>query len=321
MRQVSTEYGDSHTTSQEATARMKAIQFKEYGGPEVLRLVDVELPEPGEGEIRIEVSAAGINGVDYKIRAGYLADFMPTVFPSGTGIDASGVVSSLGPGVQGISVGDRVFGNGRNTVAESAILTSWAQIPDDLSFEEAAGYPVAVETARRLLNAVNLTAGQTILVSGASGGVGSAVVQLATQRGLNVIGTASAPNHPYVRDRGATAITYGEDLVDRVRAVAPEGIDAAFDIAGSGVLKELIELTGDPSRVVTIADFSGAELGVQMSTSSTDFPGALAEAIELFSAGKFSIPVAREFTLEQAAQAHESCAMGHIAGRIVASVR
>ncbi|MDQ6612575.1 MAG: NADP-dependent oxidoreductase, partial [Gemmatimonadota bacterium] len=220
---------------------MKAVQFDQYGGPEVLSVMNIGEVHAGPGRIRIAVRAAGANAIDWKIRAGMLKDEMPVKFPSGTGRDAAGVVDEVGDGVNDVVVGDEVFGIGINTFAEFAVLTSWGKKPADLSFEEAAGYPVAVETAIRILDEVGVQPNQTLLVSGASGGVGSAVVQIAKQRGITVVATASARNLDYLRSLGATATTYGDGLVGRVRALAPGGVDAALDIAGSGVIPELIE--------------------------------------------------------------------------------
>jgi NADPH:quinone reductase-like Zn-dependent oxidoreductase len=299
---------------------MKAVRYSEHGGPEVLALVDVPEPHAGPGQVRVAVRAAGVNGIDWKIRAGFLRDVRATSFPAGTGNDAAGVVDEVGEGVTGVAVGDEVFGSGADTYAEYAVLTSWAVKPAGLSFAEAAGYPIAVETAIRILDAVGAAAGQTLLVSGASGGVGSAAVQIARQRGLTVIGTAGEKNQDYVRSLGATATTYGPGLVERVRALAPGGIDAALDIAGSGVIPELIELTGDPATVVSIADFSAPQHGAQVSTGGDGHTAAFAEAARLFSEGAFSIPVARTYQLAEAGAAQAASAEGHIAGRTVITV-
>ena len=299
---------------------MKAVQFAEYGGPEVLKLVEVDEPHAGVGQVRVAVRAAGINGIDSKIRAGYMSAQMPLPMPSGTGMDASGVVDEVGDGVTGVAIGDAVFGSGSATLAEYAVLANWAVKPDGLAFEEAAGYPVPVETAIRILDQVGVGSGETLLVSGASGGVGSAVIQVARDRGMTVIGTARERNHDYLRSLGAIPTTYGDGLVERVRALAPDGIDAALDIAGSGVIPELIELTGDPSKVLSIADFSARQHGAQVSMSGTGAAAAFAEAARLFSAGKFSIPVEKTFPLEAAAEAQARSAAGHAAGRIVVTV-
>ena len=299
---------------------MRTVQFDEYGGPEVLRVVEVDEPHAGEGQVRIAVRAAGVNGIDWKIRAGYMGGETPLSQPAGTGIDAAGVVDEVGNGVNDVDVGDEVFGSGSATFAEYAVLSSWVAKPEGLSFEEAAGYPIPVETAIRVLDQVGVGPGETLLVSGASGGVGSAVVQFARERGINVIGTASERNQDYLESLGAVPTTYGPGLTERVRALAPDGVDAAVDIAGSGVIPELIELTGEASKVLSIADFSAPEHGARVSTTPTDATGAMAEAARLFARGAFSIPVAQSFPLEAAAEAQAASEAGHAAGRIVVTV-
>jgi NADPH:quinone reductase-like Zn-dependent oxidoreductase len=299
---------------------MKAVQFAVYGGPEVLTVVEVEAPHAGPGQVRIAVRAAGVNGIDWKIRAGFMREMMPLPLPAGTGVDAAGVIDEIGPGVTGVTVGDEVFGSGSGTYAEYAVLSHWARKPAGLSFAEAAGYPVPAETAIRILDQVGVKPGQILLVSGASGGVGSAVIQVAKQRSITVIGTASQSNHDYLRSLGAVPTSYGAGLVDRVRALVPDGVDAALDIAGSGVIPQLIELTGDPSKVLSIADFTAPEYGAQVSSASSDTSGALAEAARLYDAGAFGIPVDRAFPLEQAAQAQEASAAGHVKGRLVITI-
>jgi NADPH:quinone reductase-like Zn-dependent oxidoreductase len=299
---------------------MKAVQFDQYGDVDVLHVAEVEQPHAGPGQVRIKVAAAGVNAMDWKIRAGYLKDMIPLTLPAGLGLDASGVVDEVGDGVDGVAVGDAVFGTGNGTYAENAVLTYWAAKPAALSFEEAAGYPAPVETAIRILNQVGVQAGQTLVVSGASGGVGSAVLQIARDRGITVIGTAGAANQGYVRALGATPTTYGDGLVERVRALAPDGIDAALDLAGSGVIAELIELTGAPEKVLSIADFTAPEQGAQVSSDSVNQSAAFAEAARLFSAGELSIPVQQAFPLDQAAQAHSISAAGHVVGRLVLAI-
>lgn len=297
---------------------MKAAQFAEYGGPEVLRLVEVTEPHAGPGQVRIAVRAAGVNGIDWKIRAGFMREIIPLSLPAGTGIDAAGVIDETGEGVTGVAVGDPVFGSGSQTYAEHAVLSSWAALPSGLSFEEAAGFPTPIETAIRIINQVGVKPGQTLLVSGASGGVGSAVVQVARERGIDVIGTAGASNQDYVRSLGAVPTTYGDGLVGRVRAIAP--VDAALDLAGSGVIPQLIELTGDPARVLSIADFSAPSLGAQVSTDTLDMAGALAEAARLFTEGTFHLPVDQAFPLQDAAQAQTVSQAGHVAGRVIITI-
>ncbi|XAS76564.1 NADP-dependent oxidoreductase [Dermatophilaceae bacterium Sec6.4] len=296
---------------------MKAVQFSEYGGPEVLRVAEVDEPHAGNGQIRIAVRAAGVNALDWKVRAGYMKDQLPLEFPAGVGLDASGVVDEVGEGADGVAVGDAVFGAGSAAYAEYAILDHWAAKPERMSFEEAAGYGVPVETAVRILNLVGVRSGQTLLISGASGGVGSAVVQIAVHRGITVIATGGEKNQDYLHELGATATTYGAGLVERVRGLAPDGVDAALDIAGSGVIDELIELTGDAGAVVSIADFGAPGKGARVTTQPENNEAAYAEAAKLFQDGSFTLPVERVFSLEQAGDAHAASAAGHVRGRFV----
>ncbi|MEU4220658.1 NADP-dependent oxidoreductase [Actinoplanes sp. NPDC026623] len=300
---------------------MKAIQFEAYGGPDVLRLVEVEAPCPGPGQVRIAVRAAGVNGIDWKIRAGHLRERRPLDLPAGTGIDAAGIVDEIGEGVEGVALGDAVFGSGSATYAEQAVLAHWARKPEGLPFTEAAGFPVAVETAFRIIDQVGVRAGQTLLISGAAGGVGSAAVQIAKARGISVIGTAGAGNQDYLRGLGAVATTYGPGLVERVRALADAGVDAALDIAGSGVIADLVELTGDPARVLSIADFSAAAQGARVSFAAVDPERAFTEAARLFEAGALRLPVMRAYPLADAAGAQAASAAGHATGRIVITIR
>lgn len=299
---------------------MRAVQFATYGGPEVLKVVEVDAPHAGPGQVRIAVRAAGVNQFDAKIRAGYLQDMQPLQLPSGTGGDAAGVVDEVGDGVSNAKMGDAVFGSGADTCSEYAVLTAWAGMPEGLSFAEAAGYPGPVETAIRILRQVGVQPGQTLLVSGASGGVGSAVLQIARDRGVTVIATAGTGSQDYLRSMSAIALTYGDGLVERVRALAPGGIDVALDLAGSGVIRELVELTGDPVKVLSIADFTAPEHGAQISSEPQNQSGAMAEAARLYTQGGFHIPVERSFPLDQMAEAHTQSAAGHARGRLIVTV-
>jgi NADPH:quinone reductase-like Zn-dependent oxidoreductase len=302
---------------------MKAVQFSAYGGPEVLREVDVDEPHAGPGQVRIAVRAAGVNLSDLmKVRTGRWKG-KPIPLPSGVGVEGAGVVDEVGEGVTDASIGDAVFGCGFDMLAQYAVLRPgvWAHKPDDLSFEEAGGFSVAVETATRILAQVGVKSGGTLLVSGASGGIGSAVIQFARCRGITVIGTASARNHDYLRGLGAIPTTYGPGLAERVRKLAPAGVDAALDIAGSGVIPELIELVGDPLRVLSIADFTAPKYGAQLSLAAQKDPErVLAEAARLFSQGAFHVTVGMTFPLAQAAEAYKLCAAGHVTGKLIISI-
>jgi NADPH:quinone reductase-like Zn-dependent oxidoreductase len=307
---------------------MKAVQFSEYGGPEVLKVVDVGEPHPGPGQIRVAVRAAGVNAFDWKFRRGELAAFMHVDFPTGVGLDASGVVDEVGDGVEEIAVGDEVFGSipldsaATWAAAQYAVLAEWAKKPKTLSFEEAAGYPMSTEAARRALNVLPLESGQTLIVHGAAGGVGLAAVQFALAGEASVIGTASEGHHQYLRALGVIPTTYGPGLADRVRELAPGGVDVAFDAVGFGVLPELIELTGDAGKVITIADNRAAEYGVRFSggVGPDRAPEARAEAAALFEQGKFRLPVAETFSLDNIAAAHAKSEQGHVLGKFVVTV-
>jgi NADPH:quinone reductase-like Zn-dependent oxidoreductase len=297
---------------------MRAIQFERFGGPEVLKVVEVAEPHAAANQIRLAVKAIGVNPVDWKFRQG----MMDVDLPRGTGLEVSGVVDEVGEGVTDVKIGDRVFGSveGGNGAADFAVLEHYAPIPPSLDFAGAAGLTVAVETAVRTLDLLDVKSGQTVLVNGAAGAVGISTVQLARERGARVIGTASAVNHDYLRSFGAEPITYGDGLVGRVRELVPDGVDRAIDDAGGGALPALIELAGSPECVVTIADFQAAQdLGVTVTggTDSTRAWYALGEIGELIEAGRFSLPVARTFPLEQIAEAHSLSESGHVRGKLV----
>jgi NADPH:quinone reductase-like Zn-dependent oxidoreductase len=296
---------------------MRAVRFHEFGDPHVLTVEDAPEPHAGSGEVRIRVQAASVNPVDWKIRAGYLADYMPTTFPAITGTDAAGVVDEVGAGVTGVAAGDRVFGLAQGTAAEYAVLTAWAPVPDNWTVEQAAAAGLVSATAIEGLNALGDLSGRTILVEGAAGGVGSAAVQVAVARGATVVGTASEANHDFLRDLGAIPVTYGEGLAGRVAAVAPAGVDAALDTAGSGSLADIVALVGDASRVATVADFGAAALGVALIAGNANAAANLAEASRLGAAGVYTPHVQASYPLEKAADAHAHVQGGHTRGKVL----
>jgi NADPH:quinone reductase-like Zn-dependent oxidoreductase len=299
---------------------MRAVTFTEYGAPEVLHVAEVEEPHPGPGQVRVTVRAAGVNPVDWKARSGMLRDAMPVSFPAIDGREASGVVDEVGPDVADTAVGDEVFGfTVGGAAAERAILDAFASKPADLAWEQAAAIPVAAETSVRVFTVLGgVHAGQTLVIDGAAGGVGVVAVQLAHARGARVIGTASERNHEFLRSLGAEPTTYGEGLVERVRALAPDGVDLGFDTAGQGGVRDLVTLTGDPARVATIADFAAAALGVTV-TGGGDFRAveALGEAAALYETGGLQLEVAQTFTFAEAPDAHRLSQDGHVRGKLI----
>lgn len=300
---------------------MKAVQFSSYGGPEVVRVVEVDQPHAGPGQVRIAVRAAGVNPSDWKRRDGQYREFEEVVFPAGFGVEASGVVDEIGPGVSGVSAGDAVFGYGENTMAEYAVLSHWAHKPDNVPFEVAGGLPVVVETASRSLDEVGVHSGDVLLVSGAAGGIGSAVIQLAHRRGITVIGTASVQKHDYLRGLGAIPTTYGPGLAERVRELSPKGVNAALDLAGSGVIPQLIEIVGDPSRVLSVADFAAEEYGARFSHGPPQDPERVFAAVaRLCSEGLFHMRVEQAFPLERTADAQIVSARGRVTGKLIISI-
>jgi NADPH:quinone reductase-like Zn-dependent oxidoreductase len=296
---------------------MKAARFDRFGGPEVLEIVELPDPQPGAGQIRVAVRAAGVNASDAKKRRG----LMDPELPQTLGYEAAGVVDELGPGVTGVAVGDPVFGLSESGAAQAtlAVLSHYAPVPPPLDLAQAAALPAAVETATRALDQLDAGAGDTLLINGASGSVGSAAVQLAVARGTRVIGTAGPRNHDYLRSLGASPVAYGDGMAERVRALAPGGVDLALDVAGSGVLPDLIELAGGPGHVLTVADFGGARRhGVRFSRGDAGRAvHILTEIGSLIAAGRFAPPAVRTFPLSEVAEAHRVLDSGQAPGKLV----
>jgi len=306
----------------------KSIAFTEYGSADVLHAQDAKVPEPGPGQVRIAVRAAGVNALDSKIRAGFMKEVFPVEFPHVPGVEAAGVVDSLGEGVDGFAVGDPVLGPTLTGAYAELALADAAKLtlkPDTLGWEEAAALPVAAETAYRALELLAVQPGETLLIHAAAGGVGLIAVQLAVARGVKVIGTASERNHAYLRSLGATPVSYGDGLLERVRAVAPDGVDAALD--GSGQTEAIaasVELTGGKDRVIAIANpVPAAEYGVRFSSGGPDenrTVPAITEALALHAAGKLTVRIQHAYPLADAAEAQRESEGGHVTGKIVLTV-
>ncbi|HEY2488347.1 MAG TPA: NADP-dependent oxidoreductase [Streptosporangiaceae bacterium] len=295
---------------------MLAVTFAKFGDPSVLELTTMPDPHAGPGQVRIAVRAAGVNPFDWKVRSGFFRDMFTTEFPAIPGLEAAGVVDEVGEGVQGLGPGDEVFGLGARTYAELAVLDHFTARPAALSWPQAGGLAVAAEAAVRALEIIRPAAGQTLLIEGAAGAAGSTAAQVARAAGVTVIGTAGESNQDFLRSLGVLPTTYGPGLPARVAALAPGGVDAVFDTSGRGSLQELIEIAGDPGHVVTIANFSAAEHGAQV-TSRTQAFHALPEAARLAEEGKLTPAIDSEFPLAEAAKAHERSEAGHVRGKIV----
>lgn len=300
---------------------MKAAQFSEYGEPDVLRVAEAPEPHAGAGQIRVAVRAIGVNPWEWKVRSGAMRSFLPVSFPNILGGEVAGVVDEIGDGITGVSVGDEVFGfTATGAYAEYAVLAAnqFTHKPPALPWPEAAALPTAAETAQRALDDLGVAEGQTVLVNGAAGGVGLAAVQLARLRGSTVIGTASEPNHDFLRSLGVTPVSYGEGLVERVREIAPSGVDRALDVAGRGGLPDLVELAHGTDNVITIADPEAQKYGVRFSSQRRPDPSpALEQVANLIDQDRFTLPVAETFPLERAADAHRISQAGHIRGKLI----
>jgi NADPH:quinone reductase-like Zn-dependent oxidoreductase len=296
---------------------MKALQFREYGGPEVLTVAEAPEPHAGPGQVRIQVKAASVNPVDWKIVSGAMTQDRTLDGPAYLGNDAAGVVDEVGEGVSDVAVGDDVFGLGAATQAELAVLRAFARKPSSLDWSVAAAAGVAAETAIRALDLLGVTRGTTVLIDGGAGGVGAVAVQIAVARGATVIATASAANQGYLQEIRAIGVLYGEGMTDRVRAAAPGGVDAVLDVAGKTPLADLVGLVPEPSQVVTIANFGVGDSGVRLTTGGEGDPtAAMAEAARLLEQNDLVIKV-QTFPLERAAEAYTISRQGHVRGKLV----
>jgi NADPH:quinone reductase-like Zn-dependent oxidoreductase len=305
---------------------MKAVRFDEYGDVDVLTVADVPVPDPGAGQVLVRVKAAGINPGEAKIREGQLHAMWPATFPSGQGSDLAGVVDRLGPGVTTVAAGDEVIGwvDTRSAQAEYVVVDAdnLAGKPADVPWEVAGALGVAGFTAWAAIRAVNLTAGDTVAVSAAAGGVGSLTVQLARRAGATVVGIAGPHNQEWLREHGAIPVRYGEDLVGRIfdALLTTPQVDAFIDTHGGDYVEFAInELGVEPSRVDTIANFDAVrEYGVKSEGNAAGASAAnLAELAQLIAAGELEVPIAATYPLDQVREAYERLATGHVRGKIV----
>ncbi|GAA1236689.1 NADP-dependent oxidoreductase [Kitasatospora nipponensis] len=296
-----------------------AITFSRYGSPDVLTRAEVDAPEPGPGQVRIRVRAAAVNPIDLKIRSGMMAGIMPVEFPHLPGWDVAGVVDLAGEGA-GAEVGDEVFGVATaGGYSEYALLERPVAKPADVPFETAAALVTVGETAYRALHHLGAGRGETLLIHGAGGSVGTFALQLAVARGVTVVATAGAHDLDRLTALAATAVAYGEGWTERVRAVAPQGVDRVLDASGAGVLAPSVALTGDAARVITIADMAAAEHGVRFTGADpTDrLPQALPELAGRLAAGTLDLPIGATYPLAEAARAHRDIEARRARGKVV----
>ena len=302
---------------------MKAVRFDEYGGIGVLRVDEVPRPAPESGQVLVRVKAAGINPGEAKIREGFLHSMWPSTFPSGEGSDLAGIVEQAGPGVTGFAAGDEVIGwvDTRSSQAEYAVVDAANLVPKpaSVSWEVAGALPVAGFTAWATVRAVGASAGDTLVVSGAAGGVGSIAVQLGKRAGATVIGLAGSANHDWLREHGIVPVTYGEGMADRIRAASPK-VDAFIDTYGGDYVELALEQLGvPPKRVDTIARFDAVEkYGIKAEGNAAGASAATLEALAgLAAAGDLDVPVAATYPLAQVREAFTELEKGHTRGKIV----
>jgi NADPH:quinone reductase-like Zn-dependent oxidoreductase len=305
----------------------RAVVAERYGGPEVLAVHDVELPPPGQGQVLVDVRASGTNPIDYKLYSGEMGRD-PAKLPMPLGMEASGTVVVAAPGASGytggLTVGDEVIVTDVDGAYAQQVLAEASEVghkPAALSFEQAAGLLLAGGTAWHLLTNTEVGTNDTVLIHGASGGVGLMAVQLAVARGAKVIATASPARHDHLRSYGAEPVAYGDGLADRVRALGK--VDVALDLVGTDeALDTSVELVADRARIATIAGFGrGAELGIAV-LSGADGGQAIRyaarpELIALAADGKLEVTVDKVFPLDEATEAHRYLQTGHARGKVV----
>jgi NADPH:quinone reductase-like Zn-dependent oxidoreductase len=304
---------------------MRAALLHEYGTPDVVGVGEIDEPLVGPDSVLIEVAAAGVNPVDWKVVAGSVQGGIPHHLPLVPGWDVAGTVLAVGPAVWEVAVGDRVAAYDREdhvqfgTFSERTAvpIRSVARVPDGVDLVQAGALPLAGLTAEQALDAAGVREGDTVLVHAATGGVGSFATQLALHRGARVLGTASERNHDVLREWGATPVTYGDGLVDRVRELAPDGVDAVIDLVGGDALDATPELLADDGRLVSIIDpdtvhkLGGSYLFVR---PNAEMLGRLLTSV---ADGSLRVDIAETFPLERAGDALARSAEGHVRGKVV----
>jgi NADPH2:quinone reductase len=306
-----------------ATTQTRAVRFDSYGGTDVLYVADIDRPQPGAGEVLVEVRAAGINPGEAGIRSGALHEQFPTTFPSGEGSDLAGVVIEVGDGFSDFAVGDEVLGfsfqRSSHATHTSVPVGQLIHKPAELSWEVAGSLYVVGATAYAAVNAVAPQSGETVAVSAAAGGVGSLVVQLLALRGVRVLGIASTGNAEWLRAHGVEPVEYGAGLADRLHQAAPDGIDAFIDLFGPEYVQLAVDMGVPPERINTIISFAkAAEVGAKTEGSGeASTPAVLQEVADLIVSGALDFDVAATYPLDRVADAFTELEQRHTHGKIV----
>ena len=301
----------------------RAVQFDQYGGIDVLQVVDVPDPVPGPGEVLVRVKAASINPGEGKIREGMLHSRFPATFPSGEGSDLAGIVEGVGVDVTAVGIGDEVIGysDHRDSHAELVVVGAdhLTARPPSVPWEVAGSLCVAGATAWAAVRAVSLSDGDTVVVAGAAGGVGVFAVQLAAVAGATVIGLAGESKHGWLRSHDVVPVLYGDGVEDRIRAAAPDGVDAFLDLVGGGYVELALALGIAPDRIDTIADFDAvSEHGVKADGNAAGASAStLAELAADVANGSLEVPIAATYPLDRVRDAYAELEQGHTLGKIV----
>jgi NADPH:quinone reductase-like Zn-dependent oxidoreductase len=301
----------------------RAVRFDRYGSIDVLNVVEVDTPLPGRGQALVRVKAAGINPGEAKIREGLLAERWPATFPSGQGSDLAGVIEQVGEDAGGLRAGDEVIGftDDRSSQAELVLVDAGnlTRRPPNVPWEAAGSLFVAGTTAYAAVRAVSLASGDTVVVAGAAGGVGSLAVPLAKRAGATVIGLASERNHGWLSDHGVIPVRYGDGVAERIRDASGGTVDAFIDTVGGDYVQLALDLGVQPERIDTIVDFRAPQkYGVKSEgTAAAASADVLATLAELIDRGELKVPIARVYPLEEVREAYRELAQGHTRGKIV----
>ncbi len=299
----------------------KVYVFNSHGGPESQELIDRAVPNPGQGELGVQVYAAGVNPLDWKLRSGEVSHDQP--LPVAMGQEVAGIVTAVGAGVEGFAIGDEVLGlsaPGHGAFAEHTIVRGADAVakPEEISFADAATIPMAATAAYDGTHQIELEAGQKLLILGVGGGVGLMAAQIGKVHEFKVIGTASEAEREIVESTGAVFVTSGDGLISRLREIAPEGVDLILDLVGGDVLREAAELAAEPGRIISAADAQTAtELGGSALIHSD---GAMAKITDVIKYGLVDPHVSARFPLERAGEAIAAVENGHASGKVIVEI-